>query len=157
VVVLIRALLLFWAIWFSVVTASNAADLLREAGLLSPDWRFASGNFALVAESLSLYSLSRAWASALFSLVVVVQLIASALFWRAALDAGPLAPRVRPGIVYAFSAGMGLFGAFLVLDEVLLIYRRLPNLETAHFAILCALLLSLSLIHLLGERGEHRA
>jgi hypothetical protein len=157
VVVLIRALLLFWAIWFSVVTASNGADLLREAGLLSPDWRFASGNYSLVAESVALYSVSRAWASALFALVLVAQLTASALFWRAALDASPFAPRARPGIMYAFLAGIGLFSAFLVFDEVLLIYRRLPNLETAHFAILCALLLSLSLIHLLGEGGEHRA
>jgi hypothetical protein len=91
---------------------------------------------------------------ALFSLVLVVQLTASALFWRAALESDSLAPRAEARILRAFLAGMSLFGAFLVLDEVLLIYRHLPNLETAHFTILCALLLSLSLIHLLGERGR---
>ena len=53
-----------------------------------------------------------------------------------------------------FEERSGLFCGFLVFDEVLLIHRRFPNLETTHFTILCALLLSLLLIHLLGEREK---
>jgi uncharacterized membrane protein YdcZ (DUF606 family) len=129
------------------------ADALREAELLTPSWRFASGNFALVAESVSLYSLSRMGAAILFSLVLVLQLVAASLFWRATWEPNPLSPHARPRILRPFLAGIVLFCAFLVFDEILLIYRRLPNLETTHFVILCAQLLSLSAIYLLDERS----
>jgi len=107
-----------------------------------------------VAESVSLYSLSRTWAAVLFSLVLILQLAASSLFWRATLESNPFSPRARPGVLYPFFVGSGLFCGFLVFDEVLLIYRRFPNLETTHFTILCALLLSLVLIHRLGDREK---
>ncbi len=105
--VLARSLLLFWAIWLSVVSASNAADALQAAGVLSPGWRFASGNFAIVAESLSIYSVPQIWAAVLF-----LELAASALFWRAALDANPLSPHAEAKILYPFIVGIGLFCAF---------------------------------------------
>jgi hypothetical protein len=149
---LTRVLLLFWAIWFSVVFASNAADALREVGLLPPSWRFASGNLALVAESASVYSLSQTWTTAGFSLVLALQLSAASLFWRAVLEPKPLGPQARSRVLRPFLAGIALFCGFLVSDEVLLVYRRFPNLETTHFGILCALLLSLVLIHVLGGR-----
>jgi hypothetical protein len=149
---LARALLLFWAIWLSVVSASNAVDALQAAGILAPGWRFASGNFALVAESLSIYSLPQIWAAVLFSLVLFLELAASALFWRAALDPNPLSPHAQPKILYPFIVGIGLFCAFLVFDEVLLVYRRFPGLATTHFAVLSALLLSLVLLRVLDGR-----
>ena len=136
---LIRTLLLFWAIWFSIVVASNAADGLLAAGILSPGWRFTSGNFSLVAEAISLYELSRTWAAVLFSLVVVVELAAASLFWRAAAEATMI---IRP-----FLVAIALFCGFLIFDELLLVYRRFPNLESGHFVILSALLLSLLAIH----------
>jgi hypothetical protein len=142
-----RALLIFWAIWFSVVVASNLADALLAAGLLAPGWPFASGNFSLVAESVSVYFASRAWAAFLFLLVLLLELAVALLFWRAAL---------RPeeaGVLRAFFAAVVLFGGFLVADEVLLVYRRFPNLETGHFVILSALLLSLLSIRVLDQRS----
>jgi hypothetical protein len=148
---LARAILLFWAIWLSVVSASNAVDALQTAGVLAPGWRFVSGNFALVTESLSLYSVPPAWAAVLFWLVLLLELAASALFWRAALDPDPLAPHAQAKVLYPFLVSIGLFCAFLVFDEVLLVYRRFPNLETTHFAVLSALLLSLVLVRVLGE------
>jgi hypothetical protein len=145
---LARALLLFWAIWFSIVLASNVADALAAAELVPASGRFASGNFALIAESISVYSASRAWAAVLFALVLALELAAAGLFWRAALEAKPARSRILP----AFLAGIVLFCGFLVCDEFLLLYRRFPNLGTSHFVILCALLLSLSSIHLLDQR-----
>jgi len=146
--ILARGLLSFWATWFSVVTASNAADALREAGVLSPAWRFASGNFDLVAETVALYSVSRNGAAVLFGLVLVLEVITSALFWRAARE--PETPR----ILRAFFAGMLLFFGLLVFDEVLLIYRsHVPGLETSHFVVLVALIVSLILIYQIEERA----
>src|SRR5262245_7238474 len=140
---LTRALLLFWALWFSVVSASNATDALREAGLLPADWLFVSGNFALVAESLSFYALSRTWAAVSFAFVLLFEVTASVLFWRAAMDRELRSPHAERKLLPPFFVGIALFGAFLVLDEVLVLYRRFPNLEATHFAVLSALLLSL--------------
>ena len=150
--VLSRALLSLWATWFSVVLASNVADALKEAGILAPTWRFASGNYSLLAESVSLYAVSPSGAAILFALVLLLELAAAGLFWRAALVRDPLSPDHRPGILRAFFTAIVLFGGFLVFDEILLIYGRFPNLETSHFVVLCALLLSVLLIHVLGER-----
>src|SRR5262245_35169932 len=152
--ILTRALLLFWALWFSVVSASNAADALREAGLLRADWQFVSGNFTLVAESLSFYALSRSWAAVSFAVVLLFEVTASVLFWRAAMDRELRSPDAARRVLPPFFVGIALFCAFLVLDELLLLYRRFPDLETAHFAILSALLLSLLIVHVLGERAR---
>ena len=111
---------------------------------MAPGWQFASGNFALVAESLSIYSVPHAFAAVLFTLVLLLELAASALFWRAALE-------TQPRILAPFLVAIGLFCAFLVFDEVLLVYRRFPGLETTHFAVLSALLLSLVLIRVLDD------
>ena len=147
---LARGLLLFWALWLSVVSASNTVDALQAAGVLAPGLSFASGNFALVADSLSVYSLPRACAAGLFALVLILEITASALFWRAAVVAEPKA--IEP-----FFVAIGLFCAFLVFDEVLLVYRRYPGLETTHFAVLSALILSLVLIRVLDdEMGRRR-
>jgi len=151
---LTRGLLLFWALWFSVVLGSNAADALRALGLLSEGWRFSSGNLDLLVDAVSVYSLPRAWAGAAFTLVLALQITTAWLFWRATLDPRPLSPGAKPRVLSPFVAGLGLFCAFLVCDEALLTYRRFPNLETTHFVILCALLLSLVLILLLGERRQ---
>ena len=151
---LTRGLLLFWALWFSVVLGSNVADALRALGLLFEDCRFSSGNLDLLVDSVSVYSLSRFWAGAAFTLVLALQTTAAWLFWRATWDRQPLSPAAKPRILSPFVAGLVLFCAFLVFDEALLIYRRFPDLETTHFVIFCALLLSLALILLLGERKQ---
>ena len=143
--VLARGLLLFWALWLSVVSASNAVDALQAIGIVAPGLHFASGNFALVADTLTVYAIPLAIAAVLFALVLGLEVAASALFWRAALDPQP------PKVLAAFGVASGLFCAFLVFDEVLLVYRRFPNLETTHFAVLSALLLSLVLIRALGN------
>jgi hypothetical protein len=143
---LIRLLLVFWASWFSIVCLSNVTDLLREAGVLPPSFRFYSGNFSLVADSVGLYAVPRVGAGILFLLVLVFQLSAAALFWRASLEPEPTAPHAHPKILLPFIVGIALFAGFVLFDEVLVLYRRLPGLERTHFIILGALLLSLLLI-----------
>lgn len=146
--ILTRTLLLLWASWFSIVLASNVVDALGAAGLISPGSRFASGNFALVADAVSLHEIPRSGAAVLFALVLVLELAAAGLFWRAALDPDPREPRLVP----PFLVAIVLFGGFLVCDELLLVYKRFPNLETGHFVILCALLLSWVVLHLSVRR-----
>jgi hypothetical protein len=140
--ILCRGLLFFWSAWFSIVFASNLADGLQQAGLLPETWRFASGNFGLIVQSIEIFSLEKAWAVILFGGVLITQLGVSVLFWRAFLIRASLARPVDQKVVQAFALGIGLFAAFLVADEILVVYHRFSGLETTHFLILCALLLS---------------
>ncbi len=50
-----RGLLLFWAGWYTLVWLTNVCDALRMLGVLSPDWRFASGNWVFLVETTKLY------------------------------------------------------------------------------------------------------
>ena len=90
----------------------------------------------------------------MFALVLALELAAACLFWRATFAPQLLSSDARSEILQAFLAGIGLFTAFLVVDEVLVIYRRFPTLETTHFVILCALLLSLLVIYLCDDREQ---
>ena len=151
----VRGILLFWALWLSVVSASNVVDALQASEVIDPGWRFASGNFSLVAESLSIYALPSAAPGVLFALVLLLEIAASALFWRAALAPDPLAAPSQDKIFAPFWVAIGLFCAFLVFDELLLVYRRFPSLAPTHFAVLSALLLSAILIRVL-DAGRRR-
>lgn len=150
-VVLRRGLLLFWSGWLSFVFASNLADGLRQAGALPASWRFASGNFALIDRTIGVYAFSRSWAAVLFGAVVLVQLAAALLFWRAFLDREATTAPGHPKVLQAFIVAAGLFAGFLVADEAFIVYAHLPALETTHLLVFCALLLSLIVISLLGD------
>jgi hypothetical protein len=142
-----RGLLLFWTLWFSLVFASNLADGLQQTQLLPEDGPFASGNFELIAQSVGVYGLSEATAGALFCGVLLLELCAAILFWRAFLDPGRVAGNGK--VHQAFCVALALFGGFLLADELFLVYRHLPGVGSTHFLVLCALLLSL----LLAERA----
>lgn len=146
-----RGILLFWGAWLSVVFASNLADALRHVGVLPQSWRFASGNLSLIGEVVGIYSFSRALAPVLFAAVLLVQLAASLLFWRAFLDRRAATSAGDPKVLQAFSAALALFAGLLVADELFIVYDRLPGLEATHFLVLCALLLSLLVIAALGR------
>src|SRR5262245_50232693 len=79
-----RSLLLFWAVWFTVVFLTNAADAAKATGLFDESWAFASGNYRFVAETMARYG-AASWANAIcFGGVIVWEGLAAMLFWRAA-------------------------------------------------------------------------
>src|SRR5437868_55631 len=75
----------FWAAWYSIVTASNVTDGLKAAGWLSAQWPFASGNYAAVVKTTAIYY-PPGWLNVvLFTGVILWELLAAGLFWRAAI------------------------------------------------------------------------
>jgi hypothetical protein len=78
-----RLLLLFWAVWFSVVFLSNLADAGKSLGLLGGSWAFASGNGKLIQETTASYGISSTVNATLFAGVILWEGIAAVLFWRA--------------------------------------------------------------------------
>jgi len=150
-----RGLLLFWSAWWTVVLLTNGADGLRALGVLHPDTPVASGNFALVARALETYALPRPVAGVLFAGILALEVAIAGAFWRAALAGGLRSAPALPLARGAFVAGTGLVAAFVLADEVFLLYDSIPGLEGTHWRLFLAHLVSLlALEHLASPARE---
>ena len=137
------ALLCFWATWFSIVCLTNVFDILKVDGRLGASWKLASRNYELVAKAVSLYQAPRWVPRLLFLGVIAWQLAAAALFWIA-FAAGTNGAISLPRADAAFAAGILLWAAFMVADEITIKYA----MEQPHELLLIAQLASLLVIHL---------
>lgn len=151
---LIRAgILFFWGAYFTLVFASNGADALKAMGVLEDSFAFASGNYALVHRVTRIYSVANAGVAALFAGVLLWQVVAATLFWHA-LAAGHGLEAEPERANRAFAAGAGLWGAFILADELLIAYD-VAGLESTHVLLLAVTLISLLVFHSrLGVRAE---
>lgn len=137
-----RALLLFWAVWLTVVFATNFCDALKALKILDADWPFASGNFKFVSDTTARYAFPTAVNGILFAGVLLWEGLAAGLFWLAVLRFGRGA---APFLYPAFAAGLMLWAAFAVTDEVMIAYA----VEGTHLRLFSAQLLTLLVVVLL--------
>jgi hypothetical protein len=139
------ALLLFWSVWFGIVTLTNLFSGLKAAGMAAPAWVFASKNYDAVAKAVSIFQAPR-WVSAiLFAGVVAWEAAAFALFGYAFISS-LAAHAVDFGAVNAaFIAGIGLWGAFMIADEITIKYAY----EQSHELLFIAQLATLLAVYLL--------
>lgn len=137
-----RGLLLFWAAYFTIVVASNVMDGLKAMTVVPDTFRFVSGNFALVGRVTGIYNVPAEGVAVLYIGVLLWQGTAAALFWRAfGAWHGATAPDARL-VNAAFAIGLGLWAAFVLVDELFIAYE-IAGLEATHVALLSAQLLSL--------------
>jgi hypothetical protein len=146
VVLLKRLLLLFWAVWLSVVFLTNLADMGKGLGLLGDSWVFASGNWTLIQETTARYQIPAAVSANLFAGVILWEGIVAVLFWRAGWTFRGRRPAGK-SVYLAFTTSLLLWGAFLVADEVFLVYP----LESTHLRLFVAHLVTLLAIEFLPE------
>ena len=138
------ALLFFWGAWFSIVFATNLASAMKAAGWLGPSWKFASKNYLLVVKAVSLYE-APAWLPRLLFLGVLAwQLTAAALFWYALAASGGLGVIAMDAANAAFAAGILLWAAFMVADEITIRYA----MEQPHELLFIAQVACLLVMHL---------
>lgn len=146
VVLLKRLLLLFWAVWLSVVFLSNFADAAKGLRLLDDSWSFASGNWKAIQDTTGRYRVPIAVNAVLFAGVIVWEGVAAVLFWRASWSfRGRGLP--HEAVYLAFTTSLLLWGAFLIADEVFIAY----SLESPHLRLFIAHLASLMVVELLPE------
>lgn len=138
------ALLLFWASWFSIVFLTNATSAMKAGGLLPPTWRFASKNFEMVAKAVSIYAPPPWVARLLFLGVLAWQLLAAVLFWYALAASGGTGVLQVDAVNAAFAAGILLWGAFMIADEITIRY----SFEQPHELLFVAQLACLVVMHL---------
>ena len=135
-------LLGFWALYFGIVALSNLTDLLAHLRVLPAGWRWVSGNLAFIAASTGKFGIPP-WANAvLLAGVIAWEAVATVLFWRAAREPGGRWPGP------AFVVSLSLWGTFIVLDEILLIFET--GVEATHLRLLIATLLTLVVLRLAG-------
>jgi hypothetical protein len=138
-------LLFFWAAWFAIVFVTNLFSALKAAGVLGESWKLASKNYEAVAKAVSIYR-APAWLPRLLFLGVVLwQLFAAALFACALVFSYRAGMLDGPAVRAAFTAGLGLFAAFMIADELTIKYAY----EQAHELLFIAQLASLGALYLL--------
>jgi hypothetical protein len=138
-------ILFFWAAYFTLVLASNAADALRTAGLVPATFPFVSGNYELIDSATRIYAIPAFGVAALFAGVLLWQLVASALFWQS-FARFRRSDRPARDANAAFAAGLGLWAAFILADEALIAYE-VAGLEATHVRLLATQLISLLVFH----------
>ncbi|GAB2592855.1 hypothetical protein [Spirosoma areae] len=141
-------LILFWALYFSIVLLSNSADALKALGLLPSNWPFASGNFGLIQQVIGVYGLPVFVAGLLFAGVIVWQGFGMMVFWKAFIGTIRQTPNEKVLVHQALGITIGLWAAFILADEFFLAYT-LGGLSATHFSLLLAELATFILIRLL--------
>jgi len=143
-----RLLLAFWAIWLSLVFTTNVLDGAKALKLLDKDWLFASGNYHFLAETTKRYGTPDWINGVLFLAVLGWEGLAAILFWVAfRLYRG----RGSRWVYAAFTAGLSLWAAFTVADEVFIAY----TVEAVHLRLFTAQLATLLAIELLPGTTNH--
>jgi len=140
-------ILLFWSIWFSVVTATNICDALKALDVLPDTWTFASGNLAYMRQVTAIHHTPALVVSVMFLGVVLWELLASVLHWRAFLQFRAHAVRAAREAQRAFVVSTALWGAFMIADELFISY----DVEAAHFRIFIAELVSIAVLTLVHD------
>ncbi len=142
-----RVLLAAWAVWLSVVFATNVCDAAKAFGMLGDSWLFASGNYRFLTETTARYG-TPGWLNMLLFLGVIAwEGTAAVLFWLACRiwrGKGQPGSAVRHA---AYVIGLTLWLAFMVADEVFIAYP----VEGVHVRLLTALLATVLVIELLPE------
>lgn len=146
--VLKQGILLFWAVWFTLVFFANVLDGLKALGLLENRWKLASGNWVAIKETTAIYKTPAWLAPILFTGVVVWEGLSTVLMWRALLAFAGLGDQLGLSAVYAaFGVGLALFAAFLIADEIFVGYA----MGAKHMLVFLTLIVSLLAIQLLPD------
>ncbi len=139
-----KIILLFWSIWFTLISISNTTDGLKAAGLLPHEFKFASGNFDALVQTTAKFDLPMPLNVILFMGVLLLEYLGTFLFWKAFKNSG------EANIYSAYSAGLILFAGFIFADEIFISYA----LEGTHIRIFMALLISLVTLIILKRYKE---
>jgi hypothetical protein len=120
-VLLKRLLMLFWTMYFSVLSLANLVELLGQLNVL--DWTFLkSGYIDYMTSFVSVYGLGSEATTLLLTAAWMIQVAAAILFWRALLRLG----RRVGGQAAAYAAlcwGTFVWTAFVFMSELFTAYE----------------------------------
>jgi hypothetical protein len=150
-------LLLFWAIWLSLIVLTNLADALKVLGVLPESWTLASYNYRLVEQTVGAHGVPAAVAAVLFAGVIAWELLAAGLFWRAWTAFRRDGDGAGREVTQAFVVGLALWAAFLIATEATVAYATAATHKGTLIAQIATLLLLRSGAVRAGRLGAGRA
>lgn len=145
-----RILLLFWALWLSIVAATNVLDSLLAFGMLPASFKFASGNWGWINQVMDPREIPRTVQAALFACAIAWETIAAAFFWRAAFRYRGTKLATESQTLLACGVNLTLWAAFQVLDEVVMAYQP----EAVHRVIFLNQLVTLVVLEMIGRSDD---
>jgi hypothetical protein len=138
-----RLLLLFWAVYFSIVALTNVVSLLDELSAIH--WTFLdSGNFDYMYSVTKVYEVGTGVTKILFVGAIAIELVGAVLFWRAFLTFRD-AVAGRVAAFQALSWGTLVWVAFILMAEFFIGYDAEPSLREL-LVIMIASALAIALI-----------
>jgi hypothetical protein len=140
-----RGVIFFWAAWLTVVCATNVLNALQALGMLPETFKFVSGNWQWINQTMDPLGVPRVLQAIQFAGVIIWEGLAAILFWRAffAYRNRPLLQ--EPILIAACAVNLALWAAFQVLDEVFLAYQS----EGVHRVIFANQILTVLLLYVL--------
>jgi hypothetical protein len=147
-----RSILLFWAVWITMVVIMNVFDAIKALGLLPGDWPLASGNYEAIVKAASVYHAPNWLDFLLFLGAVGWEMVCALLFWRAWELFSHGRTTRWPAVYLAFTSIFGLFAAFILADELFHTY----GIEGDHRGITVLALASVLVLTLLPDRLPER-
>jgi hypothetical protein len=142
-----RGILLFWALWLSLVSLTNVLDALKSLRVLGPGWAFASGNFAFMASVTAKYHTPTGVNAFLFAGVVAWEIFAACRFWHALSAHRRSGIDAEDAVRSAFTVSLALWAAFMLADETFFAF----DAESTHIRIFIAQLVSLVVVRWLSR------
>jgi hypothetical protein len=136
-------LLVFWGTWYLIAFSTNLCDIFQAMRVLPQTWRFASGNLQSVIKATSTYPVPRWLPRLLFFGVLGWQCLAWFLFGWAVISSVSRGSIDAEAMNAAFVAGVSLWAAFMIADELFKQYET----EHVHVLFLIAQVLSFAVLH----------
>lgn len=144
---LVRLLVGFWAVWWSVAVLADIFDVLQELGLLGDGWPFASGNYEFLLVMVDGFALPSVAVAFVYSAGIAWKLGITLLCWLAFASVLQNPAKAQP-VYRALLPALAFFAAFLVFTELVIAYDVAPT----HVRLFVATLLSLLAIELVSTR-----
>ena len=145
-------LLLFWAIWFSIVALTNLADALKHLGVLPPGFTFASGNFEFMQQVTAIHHTPAFLVAVMFAGVIIWEIAAAALFFQAFAKSRSASADEAAAVTRAFTVSVAFWAGMMIASEIFISY----DVEGAHTRFLIASLLSFVVTAGYFQRPDNR-
>jgi hypothetical protein len=142
-----RLLLAFWALWTTLVCATNVLDGLKALQVLPAGWAFSSANYPFMVKTTQALSTPGWLVAFLFTGVILWEGWGACLFWQTFLTFKGHKEGAWREVGTSFAVNLGLWMAFMIADEVFLAYA----VENTHRGIFAAQLLTLLAVRLLPD------
>jgi len=144
-----RGLLLFWALWYSVVVTTNVLNALQALGILPAGFKFVSGNWEWINQTMNPLGVPIALQAFLFAGVIVWELLCATLFVVACARFRNRTLVEEKESLWACAAALALWCAFQVLDEAFLAY----DAESVHRVIFIEAILTMIFLQLMPSEN----